>query len=229
MQANDDEAQGTRAGDTRTGPGDLGRRVALRREQLGLTREEVARRAGMDPGYLRYVEEEVADAGAVGLIRLAGALETTTADLRGGGTDLPTGLGKAARHPELVDMSPEECRQHLSTHGVGRVAVATADGPAVAPVNYSVVDDEIVYRTRPGSSADPQPGTDVAFEVDHIDEAFSRGWSVLVVGRAERVTDTATADRLAERARTSAWAGGDRRLWIRVVPLRITGRRITVL
>jgi hypothetical protein len=33
---------------------DLGRRVAHRREELGLTRDEGARRAGMHSGYLDY-------------------------------------------------------------------------------------------------------------------------------------------------------------------------------
>ncbi|SDH96608.1 Helix-turn-helix domain-containing protein, partial [Sinosporangium album] len=38
-------------------PGDIGRRVARRREDLGLTREQLAERTGMDPGYLAYLEE----------------------------------------------------------------------------------------------------------------------------------------------------------------------------
>ncbi|MGX1246953.1 hypothetical protein RKD46_008057 [Streptomyces pseudovenezuelae] len=42
------------------GPGDLGRRLLHRRGELGLTRREVADRAGMAPGYLRYLEESPA-------------------------------------------------------------------------------------------------------------------------------------------------------------------------
>ncbi|WP_406164439.1 pyridoxamine 5'-phosphate oxidase family protein [Streptomyces sp. NBC_00996] len=37
-------------------------------------------------------------------------------------------------------MAPDY-RARLSTHGVGRVAVSTLDGPAVIPVNYGVLDD----------------------------------------------------------------------------------------
>jgi hypothetical protein len=35
--------------------GDLGRRIARRRTELGLTRRETAQRAGMAPSYLRYL------------------------------------------------------------------------------------------------------------------------------------------------------------------------------
>src|SRR5438105_9813849 len=60
------------------GPGsDLGRRATLRRQQLGLSREEVAARAGASPDYVRYVEERAADPDIGFLLRLADALETT--------------------------------------------------------------------------------------------------------------------------------------------------------
>jgi transcriptional regulator with XRE-family HTH domain len=39
-----------------TGTGDLARRVTHRRQELGLTQEEVARRTGMASGYPRYLE-----------------------------------------------------------------------------------------------------------------------------------------------------------------------------
>ncbi len=37
--------------------GDLGRRIVRRREELGLSREETATRAGMGLSYLRHLEE----------------------------------------------------------------------------------------------------------------------------------------------------------------------------
>src|SRR5699024_6885374 len=37
--------------------GDLGRRVAQRRAELGLTREQIGLQARMDPGYVAYLEE----------------------------------------------------------------------------------------------------------------------------------------------------------------------------
>lgn len=218
------------AGGRGYGRGGIGRRVAARREQLGLTREDVAVRAGTAPGYLRYLEEQPAVPGVGFLVRLAGALETTVSDLCGGVEGLPDSLGQwpyhSARHPELAELDPEECRARLSSHGVGRIAVSTPQGPAIVPVGYAVVDDAIVFGTEPGAPPAAAAGTEAAFEVDHIDEALGEGWSVLVVGPAREVTDPEEARRLAEHARTGPWGAGEGGLWMRIDPAHITGRRI---
>ncbi|MGW1911636.1 DUF1918 domain-containing protein [Streptomyces sp. NPDC002076] len=208
-------------------PGDIGRRVAAERRRQGLSREETAGRARMSPDYLAYLEERPADPTLATLIRLADALGTTVATLRGGGIDLPPGQGHALLRPELRDLAPEECRTLLSTHGVGRVSVSTPDGrPAVVPVNYDVVDDAIVFRTVPDSVAAAAAEREVAFEVDHLDEALSQGWSVLAVGPASVVTDPDTVRRLTRQAHTTPWAGGHREMWVSIRPVTLTGRRI---
>ncbi|MFE3602982.1 helix-turn-helix domain-containing protein [Streptomyces sp. NPDC059142] len=207
---------------------DLGRRIAARREQLGLSREEVATRAGSAPGYVAYVEERQATPGIGFMLRLADALETTVDTLTGSGTELPPGTGQAAYHPALTTLSAEECGELLSTHGVGRVAVSTHGGPAVVPVNYIVADDEVAYRTAAGTAAAEAVDQEVAFEVDHIDDAMSSGWSVNVVGTARAVTGDNELRRLDQHARTTPWAGGDRRLWVSITPTRTTGRRIDI-
>lgn len=219
------------ARDTTEGPspGDLGRRLAARRAELGLTRRQAAGRAGIAPSYLRYLEEypgAAPDAGA--LLRLAGVLETTVTELSGGHAGLPPGPGRAAANPRFTDLSAEECRVLLGTHGVGRLAVSTPSGPVIVPVNYSVVGGAIVFRTAPGTAPSQASGRQVAFEVDRIDDAFSQGWSVLVRGRARAVTDPDAVRLLADRAYSTPWAGGQRDLWIGIDPLVVTGRRITV-
>lgn len=210
------------------GPGDIGRRVAVERRRQNLSREETARRAGMASGYLDYLEEQPADPSTATLIRLADALGTTVTTLRGGGMDLPPGHGQALLHPQLRDIGPEECRTLLSSHGVGRVAVSASDGrPAVVPVNYDVIDDAIVFRTAPNLTPAAAVGTEVAFEVDHMDEALSQGWSVLAVGPASVVTEPDTVRRLTEHAYTTPWPGGEREMWVSIRPAHLTGRRIT--
>ncbi|MEU9546251.1 MULTISPECIES: pyridoxamine 5'-phosphate oxidase family protein [Streptomyces] len=207
--------------------GDIGRRVAAERRRQGLTRAETARRAKMAPQYLAYLEERSADPSLASLIRLAAALGTSVAALRGSGIDLPPGRGQALLDPQLRDLSPDECRARLSTHGLGRVAVSTPGGPAVVPVNYEVVDDAIVFRTAPNSAPAAAVGTDVAFEVDHVDEAMSQGWSVLAVGPARAVTEPEAVRRLADHAHSKPWAGGERELWVSIRPTQLTGRRIS--
>lgn len=208
---------------------DLGRRATLRRQQMGLTREEVAVRAAASPGYLQYVEEGAADPGIGFMLRLAGALETTVAELVGGTMELPAGFGKAAAHPEVLVLSQAECRALLSTHGVGRIALTIDDAPAVFPVNYTVTDELIAYRTAPEAGPAAAAGQDVALEVDHIDDAFSQGWSVLVAGHALVVTHPYEIRRLEEHAHTDPWVGDGRHQWIAIHPKRITGRRIRVM
>ncbi|WP_416975002.1 helix-turn-helix domain-containing protein [Streptomyces sp. 4F14] len=206
--------------------GDLGRRITRRRTELGRTRQEIALRAGMAPGYLGYLEERAGAAPGSGVLRrLADALETTVAALTGAAAEHPAGLG-GARRTHLVELTPAECRDLLATHGVGRLAVPTVEGPLVVPVNYGVVAGAVVYRTAPGTVLAQADGCRVALETDRIDEAFSGGWSVLVRGYARRVTDPAEALRLAETAHSDPWAGGPRDLWLRIEPLALTGRRI---
>lgn len=80
-------------------------------------------------------------------------------------------------------LEEEECLRLLRNIGVGRVVWQAADGLAVLPVNYRVIDDSVVFHTGPGSSlAQLVEPTAVAFQVDEIDQDTAIGWSVLVQG-----------------------------------------------
>ncbi|MET8331474.1 pyridoxamine 5'-phosphate oxidase family protein [Streptomyces sp. NPDC005181] len=209
-------------------PSDVGRRVAARRKELGLSQQEVAERSGSATTYIQYVEEHQAMPAMSFLLRLANALDTTVSELTGSSMDLPPGIGHAGYHSQLIELSADECRALLSTHGVGRIAVSTAEGPAVVPVNYVVVGSSLAFRTAPGSTPAAAAGHVVAFEVDHIDDALSQGWSVLVTGTASTVTDPNAVQQLNEAAYTDPWPDGRRDLWLTVALTRLTGRRIHV-
>ncbi|GAA3248144.1 glycosyl hydrolase family 65 protein [Nonomuraea helvata] len=214
-----------------TGTGDLGRRIIHYRERLGLTREQVAEQAGMSPGYLQYLEEnpDTADAGA--LYRLADALQTTVHELLGGDRDRPPGHGPAMANPTLEELGREECLRLIAPGGIGRVAFYGSYGPTVLPVNYTMHHGAIVFRTASGGPMDRDlrtglEGVDIkiAFEIDQIDETNREGWSVLVRGPCHHVAP----DEMGEVADVGVtpWAGGERHLYIRIVPHQITGRRI---
>ena len=96
--------------------------------------------------------------------------------------------------------------------------MSTPDGPAVVPVNYEVIDDAIAFRTAPDSVPAAVVGSEAAFEVDHVDEAMSQGWSVLLVGPARVVTEPEAVRKLIDRAHTAPWPGENARCRCRSGP-----------
>jgi nitroimidazol reductase NimA-like FMN-containing flavoprotein (pyridoxamine 5'-phosphate oxidase superfamily) len=83
-------------------------------------------------------------------------------------------------------LSPDECRALLRAGGIGRVGVSIGALPAIFPVRYELVDDDIVFHSPSAQAVAPGTlaGAVIAFEADgfgHDDQ----GWSVLVVGRVE--------------------------------------------
>ncbi|MEV4611608.1 pyridoxamine 5'-phosphate oxidase family protein [Kitasatospora sp. NPDC049258] len=207
-------------------PGDVGRRVAHRREQLGLTREHVAARSGMAVNYLEYLESRPAAVDLETITELAGALDTSVWYLLGGSLDLPPGQAGPPLRPVVEELQPWECWAKMAPGGVGRVAVSTAEGPQVVPVNYRVLDGTVLYRTTERSTAATAVGARVAFEVDQLDEALSTGWSVLVTGPAHQVTEADAMEWFGRHADPRPWAGGRRDTWVRIRPGKITGRII---
>ncbi len=126
----------------------------------------------------------------------------------------------------LEILTEDECRTLLGTVAVGRVAITLGALPAVFPVNYRVVDDEIVFLAGEGTKLRAAlDGVVVAFQADEIDGPRRRGWSVLVVGLAQEITD----DEELARARDldlQPLAGGERTHFVRVRPEFVSGRRI---
>jgi nitroimidazol reductase NimA-like FMN-containing flavoprotein (pyridoxamine 5'-phosphate oxidase superfamily) len=132
----------------------------------------------------------------------------------------------------IQELGNDECLRLISAGGIGRIAYASRFGPAVLPVNYQLQDGAIVFRTAEHGPLDEDLRTGitdadykVAFEIDDIDLTAGEGWSVLIQGPAHHVTG---AERdAALQAGVEAWAPGPRELFVRIVPSRITGRRIS--
>ena len=126
---------------------------------------------------------------------------------------------------ELLD--EQECLQLLAGGQIGRVAVSIGALPAIFPVNFSFVGGSVVFRTGTGTKL--SAATDhavVAFEVDEVDPATRRGWSVLAIGLASRVEDP---DELAglRALKLAPWAGGGRDHYVRIDVEMVSGRRIS--
>ena len=219
-------AQGERGWPSPPDPGDLSRRIAQRRAELHLSQAQVAARAGLSLRYVEYLERYPARPTAAALRQLAAALRTTPAALLGGGANVPPGQCRPAGLRAVSKLMGAECRRLIAPGGVGRIAFGSLSGPVVVPVNFAVLADTIVVRTAEGTVIDGHAGEQVALEVDHIDEALCLGWSVLVRGPAHRVASPAELRRLQEDAAVWPWPGGEREVYVRIVPREITGRRI---
>ena len=205
-------------------PGDVGRRVLRRRRELGLSRRELATRAGMAPEYVEYLEQQPAHLSVTALSHLADALETTPAALLGGDVDRPPGQDGAGRRPRLERLAEDECLRLLSAGGVGRVLIVTESAPEALPVNFTMIDDQVVFRTAPDTVMAAHIDDNIGFEVDRLDEAMSQGWSVLISGRARQIHDPAVFWKAHDMV--DPWAGGERDLCVRIEAARVSGRRV---
>jgi transcriptional regulator with XRE-family HTH domain len=213
-------------------PGDLSRRIARRRAELHLSQVQLAARTGLSLRYLEYLERYPGRPAPAALRKLAAALRTTPAALLGAGGNVPPGQGGQAGVRFLSPLPPAECRRLIKPGGIARIAFSTACGPVVVPVNFAVLAGPaelagtVVIRTAEGTLIDENADDEAALEVDHIDEALCQGWSVLVRGPAHRVVHPQELRSLQEDAALWPWAGGEREVYVRIVPREITGRRI---
>jgi hypothetical protein len=121
------------------------------------------------------------------------------------------------RHAEPITeiLDEQECLRLVSQGTIGRIAFVGQFDLTVLPVNYRLVDGAILFRTGEDSLTVGDLTTRigmrdaeyrVAFEVDHVDP------------------ETELAAALPADVRP--WPGGVKDHFIRIRPVRVTGRRI---
>jgi hypothetical protein len=90
----------------------------------------------------------------------------------------------------------------LSTVSLGRLVFTHLALPAIRPVNHAVAGEQVIIRAYLGTAISAavgqRSGTVVAYEADLIDPDTHLGWSVIIVGRASRLTDQNEAARYRE-------------------------------
>lgn len=100
-----------------------------------------------------------------------------------------------------------EALRLLGMVSLGRLVFTHLALPAIRPVNHTVADGQIIIRAYLGTAVSTAvrdgSGTVVAYEADLIDPDTHLGWSVIIVGRATRLTDPAEAARY--RAMLQPW------------------------
>jgi uncharacterized protein len=128
----------------------------------------------------------------------------------------------------IESIDRETCLRLLATKEVGRLGFLSGGNPEILPVNFILDGDAVVFATATGSKLWGAIRSVVAFEVDDTDQTSRSGWSVIMHGLAQELTD-ADVPVLLERVRAlplQTWPRGSRPHLVRIAPQYITGRRI---
>lgn len=129
-----------------------------------------------------------------------------------------------ARGAKIVELDRAESLRLLGAKKVGRLAFVHDGEPLIMPMNFTVADERIVFRTLAHGAAARALDTTVAFEVDDIDDFLEAGWSVVVTGTATLLTEEELS-RLRETA-PEPWAEGPRTLFVAISTERVSGRQL---
>ena len=139
---------------------------------------------------------------------------------------MPNNGGMEFDHNGLDILSRDECLRLLAGAHVGRIALSIRALPVVFPVNFCLLDDDVVLRTGQGRKlAAATSHAVVAFEVDSFSALDHSGWSVLVQGVADEIVSPEELRR-ATGLPLRAWAGDQLRRYLRVRTDRVSGRRL---
>jgi hypothetical protein len=127
----------------------------------------------------------------------------------------------------LEELSQSECLVLLAGQNFGRLAVINQGRPEIFPVNYLLQDKTVIIRTQEGLKLNLASLARVAFEVDNIDSQTREGWSVVVRGLAEDVSDGADPwSEAAIQAPVDPWVPGPHNHTLAIGHPTFSGRRL---
>ncbi len=124
-----------------------------------------------------------------------------------------------------VELDRGECLRLLRNAPIGRVVLSMKCLPVALPVNICLLQDSVAFATDQGSKLDAAvTGQVVSVEVDDIDTFYRTGWSVLVTGVADLVSDRHEFEEV--NARLHPWAPGPHPFFVRIPTTLVSGRRL---
>jgi len=126
-----------------------------------------------------------------------------------------------AGRPSEGHLDRRTCLVLLEAKEVGRIVLPGAE-PFIAPLNYILVDEQIVFRTAPTAHAADHIGETVLFEIDTVDLGHEAGWSIVVHGVLDDLTDQAASDPRMDRLQP--WPPGHKARWLGIRIDEISGR-----
>jgi uncharacterized protein len=126
-------------------------------------------------------------------------------------------------YEDIIDeLTPEECWAELAAGELGRLAYRLGDEVNIAPINYAVDGETLLFTTAEGSKLlGVVMNPEVVFEIDEYDDEFAK--SVIVRGRA-RLLGEHEAHRV-ENVALRPWLDTLKYNVVEIAPTHITGRR----
>ncbi|OBI61926.1 pyridoxamine 5'-phosphate oxidase [Mycolicibacterium fortuitum] len=129
----------------------------------------------------------------------------------------------STRSEPVEILSERESWDLLGGVSLGRIVTAVDDEANVFPVNFVVQNRTILFRTAAGTKLiSAAINNQVVFEADDHDSA--EGWSVIVRGVARTLRSDEELDE-AKQAQLLPWTATSKTHYVRVSPVRVTGRR----
>jgi uncharacterized protein len=123
----------------------------------------------------------------------------------------------------VTEMTADENWNLLEHAQIGRLALSVRDDVDIFPINFTVFEGALYFRTSPGSKlAELTANPRVALEADRYDDEVAA--SVIVKGVAERLELQADID-AADRLELHPWIPTLKYRWVRITPTRVSGRR----
>jgi uncharacterized protein len=128
---------------------------------------------------------------------------------------------------EMIELSTNECLDHLNRGTMGRLAFPTPNGLRIVPLNYATNGDVIAFRTVAESELGTYgEGAEAVFEIDEVDHDAEQGWSVVAFGRLERPSEADEVWDIRGWRNPTPWSGDHRSFHMKLRWDRLTGRRV---
>jgi nitroimidazol reductase NimA-like FMN-containing flavoprotein (pyridoxamine 5'-phosphate oxidase superfamily) len=121
----------------------------------------------------------------------------------------------------ITVLTTDECWDALRRHEFGRLAYVLGGEVSIAPVNYAVDGETLLFTTAEGSKLlGVLMNPDVVFEIDGYDDELAH--SVIVRGRASLLSED--QEHRIENVDLRPWLDTLKYNVVEVTPTRITGR-----
>ncbi|WP_295627376.1 pyridoxamine 5'-phosphate oxidase family protein [uncultured Corynebacterium sp.] len=122
-------------------------------------------------------------------------------------------------------LNDDEALELLATKTFGRLVVRRKDDMDLFPLNYTVHEGKIYFRTAEGSKLfSLSLNDDVLFEADNVDESGASAWSVIVKGTARALTSNDEI-RKADELPLKPWLPTLKYNYVEITPGDVSGRK----